>query len=192
MAHRSISEVEPASSGEAGQGPCGLIPAWIRGSCDSRVLIRASIHIGPRIHISAREQSDLRRHLFSKKRYARSIKKWLFEKTTLCLIFVSVVKELFAGKLRSTADSNSGGLKDDGYEEDAESGPEYPQNFSFNLARWVLTFHKRTRPSCGSSASAAIVQRVAGRAARFRFQHRDMEDPYPRSEERRVGKECVP
>jgi hypothetical protein len=59
---------------------------------------------------------------------------------------------MFAGKLRSTADSNSGGLKDDGYEEDAESSSEYQKNFSFKLARWVLTFNRRTRPSCDSSA----------------------------------------
>jgi hypothetical protein len=50
------------------------------------------------------------------------------------------------------ADPNSGGLKDHGYEDDAESGSEGQKNFSFKLARWVLTFHKRTRPSCGSSA----------------------------------------
>jgi hypothetical protein len=58
---------------------------------------------------------------------------------------------LFAGKLRSTADFNPGELKDHGYEEDVKSGSESQKNFSFKLARWVLTFNQRTRPSSGSS-----------------------------------------
>jgi hypothetical protein len=50
------------------------------------------------------------------------------------------------------ADPNSGGLKDHGYEEDAESGSESQKNSSFKLARWALAFDKRTCPSCSSSA----------------------------------------
>jgi hypothetical protein len=58
---------------------------------------------------------------------------------------------LFAGKLRSTADPNPGELKDHGYEEDVKSGSESQKNFSFKLARRVLTFNERIRPSGGSS-----------------------------------------
>jgi hypothetical protein len=50
------------------------------------------------------------------------------------------------------ANPSSGGLKDHGYDEDAESGSECQKKFSFKLARWVLTFNKRTHLSCGSSA----------------------------------------
>jgi hypothetical protein len=78
--------------------------------------------------------------------------KWLFENTTRWLIFVGVAKQLFAGKLRSMADPNSGGLKDHDYEEDVESGSEGQRNLSFKLARWVLTFNRRTHPTSSSSA----------------------------------------
>jgi hypothetical protein len=52
-----------------------------QGSCDSRALIRD----GPSV-VGPSETSIL------KKRYASYIEKWLFENTTLCLIFVSVAK----------------------------------------------------------------------------------------------------
>jgi hypothetical protein len=56
-----------------------------QGELRFRVLIRASIHIGQRI-VGPPGTSIL------EKRYANSIKKWLFERATLCLIFVSASK----------------------------------------------------------------------------------------------------
>src|ERR1700683_2028597 len=79
---------------------------------------------------------------FSKSGIANSIRKWLFENTTLCLILIGVVKQMFAGKLQSTADHTHGGLKDHKYEEDVEFGSEWQKNFSFKLARWVLTSNR--------------------------------------------------
>ena len=60
---------------------------------------------------------------------------------------------------------DSGGLKDHEDEERVESSSEGQKNLPFKLARQLLTFNERTRPSCGSTARAATVRRIAERGA---------------------------
>src|SRR6202020_3060028 len=89
------------------------------------------------------------------------IAKWLFENSTLCLIFVIEVSNCSPASC-DRCSPNSPGPRDHGCEENAESGPEGQKSFSFGLAAWLVDLNWCPCPSGGRSAAAADIQRTPG------------------------------